>query len=142
MTTTSSSLLSMLVEPAFTGGTLLLYEALMGNGITNATLTDALYLGGSNLVANTLTSLFFTPSSTISTIFGTQANTTMIEQNIIVPLLTSIMYTYTYNTYYKQTYNLSTNRSTNMAYVLSFVASFVSGLYSNSIYTLFTTKLY
>jgi len=141
MTTNSSSLLSMLVEPAFTGASLLIYEALMGNGITNATITDALYLSGSNLVANTLTTLFFTPSSTISTIFGTQANTTMIEQNIIVPLLTSIMYTYAYNTYYKQSYNLSTNRSTNMAYVLSFVASFISGLYSSSIYTLFTTSL-
>jgi len=141
MSTTSSSLLTLLTEPAINGGLLLLYNALIGGGVNQASMIDAAYLAGSNLVANTLVTLFFTPSSTLSTIFGTQANTTMIENAIITPLLTSIMYSYAYDKYYKSSYNLSTNRSTNMSYIISFIVTYISNVYSSSIYTLLTTKI-
>jgi len=138
MSTTSTSILSMLTEPAFTGGLLLAYNAFMGQGVTRASLTDAAYLAVANLFSNTLVTLFFSPSSTVSTIFGTQQNAQMIEQTIIVPVLTSLMYSYAYDNYYRKTYNQVTNRTNNTNYILSFASSWVSNAYSGSIYSLLT----
>jgi len=136
---TSSSLLSLLSEPLLTGGLLLLYDTFSGNGVTQASLMDAAYLSAANLVANVLTNLFFASSSTLTTIFGTTANTTTIEQSFVIPILTSIMYVYAYENYYKQTYNVSTNRTTNMSYIVSFITTAISDMYSGSVYGLLTT---
>jgi len=141
MTTTSSTLLSMLAEPLLAGGLLLGYNAFLGSGVNTASLMDATYLAASDWISNTLTTLFFTPSSTLSTIFGTQANATYIESNFIVPILTSLLYTYAYDNYYKSQFNVVTNRTTNYSYIVSFAASFISSLYSGSIYNLLTTSL-
>jgi hypothetical protein len=140
MSTTSSSLLSLLSEPILTGGLLLAYNTFTGSGVTEASLMDAAYLAAANLVANVITNLFFASSSTLTTIFGTTANTTMIEQSFVIPILTSIMYVYAYDTYYKQTYNVSTNRTTNMSYIVSFITTAISDMYSGSIYSLLTTS--
>jgi len=140
-TNSSTSVLSMLTEPALTGGFLLIYNAFMGQGVNKASLIDAAYLAVANLFSNTLVTLFFTPSSTLSTIFGTQQNAQMLEQSIIVPVLTSLMYSYAYDNYYRKTYNQVTNRTNNMNYILSFASTWVSNAYSGSIYSLLTSTL-
>jgi len=136
---TSSSLLSLLSEPLLTGALLLTYNTFTGSGVTQQSLMDAAYLSAANLVANVLNNLFFASSSTLTTLFGTTANTTMIEQSFIIPILTSIMYVYAYDHYYRQTYNLSGNRTSNMSYIISFITTAISDMYAGSIFSLLTT---
>jgi len=137
-TSTSTTTLSLLTEPMLAGGLLLLYNAVTGSGISQETITDAVYLAASDLASNVIANLFFS-SSTTSSLFGT--STAMIESNFIVPILSSMMYSCAYDNYYRKSFNSSGNRSSNMNYLISFAAAYVASAYETPLYSFLTTSL-
>jgi len=133
--TSSSTVLSRLSGPVLSGGLLLAYDAFT-QGLSQSAWFDAAYLAGANLASNVLTQTFFNAGSIGTNLFGT--NATMIENNIVSPVLCALIYNYLYESMYKQQFNLSSNRTQNMNYVISFIISAVSIIYSGSIYALLT----
>ncbi len=119
------------------GGSMYVFDLVMGLN-NNKSMYDALIFGGAAGITDILVNNFFSSKSILGLSSNPQSNN-FINNYLIKPVITVLIYTYLYDSWYRYNYVNAANdlRNKNNNYLTAYGLSILSDLIKDPVYSLF-----